>query len=116
MFVPHVFRIALGFYQFRMGRVAVYACRLLGSGFVRHPAYVLVTILFDIPYVEVALPGVHALAAVHVLVRRGYHVPASDARCLRLSRFRLALSQASQICHYEDEALARRHQRKSYPT
>ena len=69
-----------------MGCVAIFACGPLGTRLALLPAYVAMTFLLHTPHVGVQLPGVHAPAAVHVLVRRGDHTPASDA--MAQDRFR----------------------------
>ena len=98
--VPH--GLTFGIDETFVGPIAVQTRRPLGTRVVLFPADVAVPVGFHIPGIGIALPGIHAPAAVDVVMGRGDHTTASDAvtqdglRCMRfwfplrldLNRFR----------------------------
>lgn len=90
--VPH--GLTFGIDETFVGSIAVQTRRSLGTRVVLFPADVAVPVWFHIPCIGIALPGIHAPAAVDVVMGRRDHTTASDAVTqdgLRCRRFRFLL-------------------------
>ena len=87
--VPH--GLTSGIDETFVDPIAVQTRRPLGARIVLFPADIAVSVGFHIPGIGIALPGIHAPAAVDVVMGRGDYTTASDTvtqDSLRCRRFR----------------------------